>query len=169
MKKVFAFILSVLMLIAFSFVLVGCPSAPEKKPAEPAKKEAAAPAPRAPDTGTSTRSTSAWGTGSCSASSCGTSAQVISLLRLNKKTQPSIALHCSVCFFGGSGANQILQAEPCMNLILCPLQSNFVQYLNVLQPLCEFFNVLNFSFYLLTVFVFFHCPFYSLYINETSF
>jgi len=45
MKKVFAFILSVLMLIAFSLVLVGCPSAPEKKPAEPAKKEAAAPAP----------------------------------------------------------------------------------------------------------------------------
>ena len=45
MKKVFAFMLSVLMLIAFSFVLVGCPSAPEKKPAEPAKKEAAAPAP----------------------------------------------------------------------------------------------------------------------------
>jgi len=45
MKKVFAFVLSVLMLIAFSLVLVGCPSAPEKKPAEPAKKEAAAPAP----------------------------------------------------------------------------------------------------------------------------
>jgi pyruvate dehydrogenase E2 component (dihydrolipoamide acetyltransferase) len=45
MKKVFTFILSVLMLIAFSLVLVGCPSAPEKKPAEPAKKEAAAPAP----------------------------------------------------------------------------------------------------------------------------
>ncbi|HUH67128.1 MAG TPA: hypothetical protein VLZ07_11905 [Syntrophales bacterium] len=45
MKKVFAFVLSVLMLIAFSFVLAGCPSAPEKKPAEPAKKEAAAPAP----------------------------------------------------------------------------------------------------------------------------
>jgi len=44
MKKVFALILSVLMLIAFSFALVGCPSAPEKKPAEPAKKEAAAPA-----------------------------------------------------------------------------------------------------------------------------
>ena len=46
MKKVFAFMLSVLMLIAFTVVLVGCPSAPEKKPAEPAKKEAAAaPAP----------------------------------------------------------------------------------------------------------------------------
>ena len=45
MKKVFAFMLSVLMLIAFSLVFVGCPSAPEKKPAEPAKKEAAAPAP----------------------------------------------------------------------------------------------------------------------------
>ena len=45
MKKVFTLILSVLMLIAFSCALVGCPSAPEKKPAEPAKKEAAAPAP----------------------------------------------------------------------------------------------------------------------------
>jgi hypothetical protein len=45
MKKVFTFILTVLMLIAFSLALVGCPSAPEKKPAEPAKKEAAAPAP----------------------------------------------------------------------------------------------------------------------------
>lgn len=53
MKKVFAFILSVLMFVALTFVLVGCPSAPEKKPAEPAKKEAAAPAPApAPAPGT---------------------------------------------------------------------------------------------------------------------
>lgn len=53
MKKVFALILSVLMLIALSFAIVGCPSAPEKKPAEPAKKEAAAPAPApAPAPGT---------------------------------------------------------------------------------------------------------------------
>ena len=45
MKKLFAIIFSILFFVTLTFTLVGCPSAPEKKAAEPAKKEAAAPAP----------------------------------------------------------------------------------------------------------------------------
>ena len=48
MRRLVAIIISILFLVAVTFTLAGCPSAPEKKPAEPAKKEAAAPAPGAP-------------------------------------------------------------------------------------------------------------------------
>jgi len=45
MKKVFAIMFSILFFVVLTLSLTGCPSAPEKKPAEPAKKEAAAPPP----------------------------------------------------------------------------------------------------------------------------
>ena len=45
MRKRFAIILSILFVVAVTFTLVGCASAPEKKLPEPAQKEAAAQAP----------------------------------------------------------------------------------------------------------------------------
>jgi hypothetical protein len=48
MKKVFAIILSLLLVVTFSFAVVGCKKAEEQKPAEPAKTAAPAPAPAAP-------------------------------------------------------------------------------------------------------------------------
>ena len=45
MKKVLSIMFSILFFVVLTLSLAGCPSAPEKKPAEPAKKEVAAPAP----------------------------------------------------------------------------------------------------------------------------
>ena len=48
MKKVFAIILSMLLVATFCFAVVGCKKAEEQKPEEAATTEAPAPAPAAP-------------------------------------------------------------------------------------------------------------------------
>jgi len=48
MKKVLAFVISVVFFAALSFAVVGCKKAEEQKPEEAVKQEAPAPAPAAP-------------------------------------------------------------------------------------------------------------------------